>query len=115
MMEQRHAEIVFKHEGQIEHLVKTVDKLAHTVSELVEAWRETVRHEESTKSAHKRIDTLTAELKELRDEGGCNPEECPIQKQVDGLSGWHVWGLRLVVGAVILGLLGLIFTNKGPG
>lgn len=57
---------------------------------------------------HERLDTLTGMIHERF---VTNADLHELAKRVDKLEGWQDWAARLVIGAVILALIGLIVTG----
>lgn len=41
-------------------------------------------------------------------------DQAQVQKDLSNLKGWNEWAVRLVMGAIILGLLGLVLHGVNP-
>jgi hypothetical protein len=79
-----------------EHLARTVTELSATIKEL------------------QTMMTATYVRKDVyeRDQVSHDHTHQEQQKDIDGLVGWKEWALRIVVGAVMLGLIGLLAAQR---
>lgn len=75
-----------------EYLTKSVEELSRTIKEL----------QVMMSATYVRIDNYE------RDQRAHDATHQSIRDEVDGLVGWKDWALRIVVGAVMLALLGLV-------
>jgi hypothetical protein len=97
---------------RIEESVKTVNEVKQDVGLMAIKLQQV---EESTKSAHKRLDTIerdvAKELDEIKKETVSKVEHAAMEKRVQGLERIVFWVSTLIIGAVILTVLSLIFVK----
>jgi len=97
---------------RIEESVKTVNEVKQDVGLMALKLQQV---EESTKSAHKRLDTMerdfAKEIDEVKKDTVSKVEHTNLCMRVDKLDKIVFWVSTLIIGAVILAILGLVLVN----